>query len=273
MIQAIYEKQDDIPKEYLSLYAEKNEKWELTGIEGVFTQGNIDRLEDSIKKEREAHKGTKVKLSAWDDYKIEDVKEKLEKYPELETLAEGKDMNEEKINKLVEGRYNIKMGVVQKEIDQLKEDNGSLTIENGTYKKEGIDRKIKDHITEAAVKAKIVTTAFKDAILHGQNVFQINEEGNVRTKENVGVTPGIDGDVWFMEMQKSSPHWWAASSGGGGQGGKNNNGMGKNPFTLENWNLTDQGQIIKSHGLEKAQEFAKSAGTFVGATKPPETKK
>jgi len=273
MIKAIYEKQDDIPKEYLPLYAEKNGSWELTGIEGIYTKGNIERIEGSLKKEREDHKGTKEKLSAWNNMDPKESIAKLDKYPELEALAEGKDMNDEKIEKIVESRFNTKMGPIAREMDQLKESNAALGQENEGFKVEGVKRKIKDHVTKAAVKSNVIGTATEDIVMFGQNIFEINPEGNVRTKENVGVTPGIDGDVWLTEMQKAKPHWWLPSSGGGGKGGSGNGNQGVNPWSKNNWNLTEQGRVVREQGLPKAEEYAKSADSKVGATKPTEPAK
>ncbi len=42
----------------------------------------------------------------------------------------------------------------------------------------------------------------------------------------------------------------------------------RNPWRASNWNLTRQGAIVRSLGVEKANEIARAAGSFVGATKP-----
>jgi len=272
MIEAIYEKQDDIPKEYLPLFAEKNGKWELNGIKGIFTQANIDRIEKGLTSERSDHKATKEKLSAWNGLDAAESMLKLDKYPELEALAEGKDMNDEKIEKIVESRFNTKMGPITRELDQLKELNLNLGNENEGFKVQGVQRQIKDSILEASVKSNIVPTALQDVVMLAQSVFQINEEGKPRTKDNVGVTPGIDADVWLSEMQKTRPHWWQNSNGGGGQGNQGGNSYGKNPWTKDHWNLTEQGRIVREEGMPKAQEYAKSADSRVGATGPTQKK-
>ena len=52
------------------------------------------------------------------------------------------------------------------------------------------------------------------------------------TRDNVGVTPGIDPAVWLSEIQAKRPHWWGEMVGTG------------------------------------AEQMAKSAGTFIGGGKP-----
>ena len=44
---------------------------------------------------------------------------------------------------------------------------------------------------------------------------------------------------------------------------------GDNPWSKAGWNLTKQGAYAKEHGVEKAQDAAKSAGSAFGATHPP----
>lgn len=41
-----------------------------------------------------------------------------------------------------------------------------------------------------------------------------------------------------------------------------------NPWSREGWNVTRQGSIVKSLGIEKANALAKAAGSHVGAVRP-----
>jgi len=42
----------------------------------------------------------------------------------------------------------------------------------------------------------------------------------------------------------------------------------KNPWLADQWSLAAQGKLVREIGLAAAQSIAKSAGSFVGATKP-----
>ena len=87
------------------------------------------------------------------------------------------------------------------------------------------------------------------------------------TKENVGCTPGISPEVWLNEMQSKRPHWWGPSGGGGAGGSGGQRQFTNNPWTNENWNLTEQGKILMENA-SRADQLAKSAGTTVGGKRP-----
>lgn len=41
-----------------------------------------------------------------------------------------------------------------------------------------------------------------------------------------------------------------------------------NPFSHEHWNMTKQGDFLKKHGTEKAEQMARAAGTTIGGRRP-----
>lgn len=41
-----------------------------------------------------------------------------------------------------------------------------------------------------------------------------------------------------------------------------------NPWTFENWNLTEQGRVYTERGIVAAQKLAAEAGTTLGGPKP-----
>ena len=66
-LKTIYDKQEEIPEGFGELYAERNGKFELTAVEGVKTQADIDRVQTALVKERADHKAVKDKLVAFGD--------------------------------------------------------------------------------------------------------------------------------------------------------------------------------------------------------------
>jgi hypothetical protein len=106
-------------------------------------------------------------------------------------------------------------------------------------------------------------------LLLSDRVFEVEEGTNrVVTKDNVGVTPGIDPSVWFTDIQKTRPHWWGPSQGGGAGGNRGGAGdTSVNPFSHANWNLTEQGRLVQADRA-KADQLAKAAGTTVGGPRP-----
>ena len=74
-LKATYETKDDIPEtvDFRDLFTEKNGKFELTGIAGIQTDGNVARLESALQKEKNDHKDTKAKLGVWGELDHDDV--------------------------------------------------------------------------------------------------------------------------------------------------------------------------------------------------------
>lgn len=265
MFEEQYDSYDSIPAAVRHLYREKDGKWVLIGAGEIKSVEDVNRLQESLRKEREDHKDTKKKLSRFGDMDADDVLEKLDRIEELEAAAGGK-IDEEKINQMVETRLKSKTAPLERKIGQLESDLKEKDTSLADYQQKDRRRTIHDHIRKAASGAKIRDTAVEDALLIGEHVFDIDESGNVVTKDNVGVTPGINAEVWFTEVKQTRPHWWPESKGAGARGGDGGAG-GTNPFSADNWNLTEQGRLIKED-RSKAEQMAKSAGTSIGGPRP-----
>lgn len=262
-----YENQDDIPEQFRELYTESGATWILTGIEGVKTQEDVDKLNDSLRKEREDHKKTKEKLSKFGELDPDKVHEQLDEIDELRLKSEGKELDEDKLEQLVESRVARKLAPVERERDRLKSENERLA-ENNTELSGTITRgKIHDELRKVAGVQKVNQTA-QDDILMYDSVFEVADDGTVVTRDGVGVTPGLTPDLWLNDMKEKRPHWWPPSQGAGANGGQGGFQGGKNPWSKEHWNMTEQGRFLNEHGREKADAAAKAAGTTVGATRP-----
>lgn len=268
-IKAIVKTLEEVPEQYRDLYTERNGQFEMTGVEGMKTEADVTRLSSALDKERKDHKAVKDKFSVFGDRTPEQIVEILDRVPELEAAAAGK-IDENKINQMVETRIGSKTAPLQRQIQQLQTQVGEKdkVIEGFTQKER--TRSIHDAVRESIGKAQgFQVSAMEDALLLADRVFDVNEEGKVVTKDGVGVTPGIDATVWLTEMQQKRPHWWGTSSGGGstGNGGRGGAGGGANPWTHDNWNMTEQGRIYKENP-QRAEQMAKSAGTKVGGMRP-----
>lgn len=263
---------EEIPEPYRELYTEKGGKWELTGIQGVKTAADVARVQASLVKERDAHKATKDRLSAWGDMDHDDVLAKLDRLPELEAAAKGKlDDNaiEEIVTRRVEGTLKSKMTPLERELTKLKREREEIAEENQKFRTAEISRKVRDDVRSALVAAKVRPEAHEDALLLAERIMEITEEGQVQTRDGVGVVPGLDPGSWLTEIQDKRPHWWPGSVGGGARGSTEKGGFGgPNPWSAEGWNRTQQAQYIKAHGEEKATRMAQAAGTTMIGTRP-----
>ena len=265
-LKAILDSIDDLPEDVKKEYVEKNGKFELQ-VEGMKTQADIDRLQGALTKERNDHKVVRERLGLLGDRKIEDVLATLDRIPELEAAAAGK-LDENKLNELVEGRLKARVAPLEREKGQLAQKVQELSGVVEQFRSKEKTRTIHDAVREAVGKAQgFQSSAVEDALLYGERMLEVNEQGKVVTRDGVGVTPGIDATVWLTEMQSKKTHWWGPSQGGGAGGNRNGGGGGANPWSAEGWNMTEQGRILKEN-RSRAEQLAKSAGTTIGGPRP-----
>lgn len=279
-LKTIYEKQEEIPEGFGDLYAERNGKFELTGVEGVKTQADIDRVSEALRKEKADHKLVKDKLVAFGDVdpatlpvlqeELAEAKAKLEA-----VTAEGKDKIEA-VNSQIEAAVNRAVGPVTRDKEalarQLEVAKKAVTdkeAEIATVKQEQQQERVRTTLRDAVIAAKVVPTAIDDAVLVGETMFEL-VDGKLVTKDANGITPGLSPKEWAKDMEEKRPHWFPISVGGGAQGGKGGGSLNlkDNPWSVAGWNLTKQGQVVKDLGPEKAADMAARVGSKLGATRP-----
>jgi hypothetical protein len=260
-----YGKQEDIPAGFESLFEEKNGEWVLTGIEGVKTQEDVDRLQRSLTAERSAHKATKDAFKALDGMDLEEVVSKLDRFDELEAAAAGNGNKD--VDARVEAALKSRIAPIERERDNLKKERDELSGKVQTFEAENRTRSIHDTVREQAAKLNILPGALDDALMLADRALVVNEHGEVVVREGAkGFTEGVDAGTWLTEVRETKTHWWPASEGGGAGGG-NQNGTGTNPWSKAGWNMTEQGKILTANRA-KAENMAKSAGTTIGGPRP-----
>ena len=276
VMKALVEKLDDVPEALREHYKEVKEK-DSGATRYLLDVDTIDHL-PGVKLLRNENGSWRTKLrdaeaamkkyDALKDMDVNDVIAKLDKYGELEAAAAG-NLDEKKIEGIVEGRIKAKLSPIERERDQLKAANATLTTQVGEFTAKERQRLITDSVRAAATKLKMQPEAFEDAILLAERVMEVDEEGKVIVKDKVGFTPGIDAESWLNDMQSKKPHWWGPTQGGGARGsfGPGATGSGKNPWSHEHWNVTEQGKIMRED-KKKAEQLATNAGTTIGGRKP-----
>lgn len=275
-----YEKKEDIPEAHAELYTEvdnaaKDGKvWNLTGINGLVTKVDIDKLNVALGKERTDHKATKEKAKVWGDMDQTKVVKDLAELTELRAAAEAggdakgdKEKFEVGVKAAAEARIVAAKVTSDREIADLKKIGVEQTDLIAGFTTANVVRTIGNDVLKACIASKVIETARDDVLMLAERVFEINDEGLVLTKDQVGVTPGIAAEIWLSEMQEKRPHWWPVSTGGGAGGSKGDGGFDKNPWSPDHWNLTAQAQAIKEN-KGKAERMAAAAGTSIGAPRP-----
>lgn len=249
-----YDSADDIPAGMESLYTEKDGKQVLTGVKGMKTQADIDRLQTALTKERNDHKTVRTQLSSLSSYgTIEEITANLDRIPELEAKQGKGDPAD--IEKIVTAR----LAPVQRKLDEALTTISEKDKEIGGYKGEKTKATIAETVRKAAKGLKIRESAIEDAIMFGERVLTIDESGNVVTKENSGVTPFATAEDMLRDILPTRQHWLEDSFGGGSQGGKGGQFSGTDPYSHDGWSITEQMKLMKSDPA-KAKKLAERNG-------------
>lgn len=265
MFEEEYDSYDAIPAQVRHLYVQSGDKYVLISAGQFKTAEDVERVQEGLRKEREDHKTTKRRLHQFGELDPDDVLSKLDRFEELEAAAAGK-LPEDQINEMVEKRIRSRVAPLERQIKTLETEKGDLHSKVETFQGKERKRTIHDELRKAAMGAKVRDTALEDVLMIGENIFELSEEGRIVTRDGVGVTPGVDPTVWLTETKERRPHWWPESQGAGARGGSGSGGV-NNPFTAENWNMTEQGKLVRENP-ERASQLAKAAGTTVGGKRP-----
>lgn len=270
-VPAVVEDITKIPEKDREHYVENttDKKWYLQG-DGIKTVEDVNRVQEALRKERTDHGKVKEELKKYATLgNPEEVLTKLDRFTELEEIANNK-IDPAKLDALAETKAKTKMAPLERQVATLTTELGQTKTQLGDYQSKEKIRTIHDAVRSVASASGILPTAIEDALMIAERVFDVNEQGQVVTKENVGVTPYVEPKVWLTEVQEKRPHWWPGSNGGGARNGNNNAGV-KNPFSDEHWNLTEQGKLVKENP-GRADQMAASAGTTVGGPRPTKKK-
>jgi hypothetical protein len=277
-VKTVYDTPEDVPEalrnEYKEVKDTKTGKVQFVlDVEGpIEVLPAVRTIKDEAARRRIEATDLSKKL---DKYKVlgdmdpSEILTKLDKFPELEAALAGKT-DDEKINAIVETRVKGRIGAVERDRDTWKTKAGELEKINEGYTTAERNRMIKGAAGSAARSARMLNEAIEDLELLAERVLEIDAAGDVVTKEGVGVTPGLTPEQWVAELQTKRPHWWGTTGGGGAGGGRNAAG-GLNPFTHDNWNITEQSKLYKADP-KRADAQARAAGTTVGGRRPPAKK-
>lgn len=266
-LKAIVDSLDDVPEHFHELYTEKNGKYEISGIEGIKTQADIDRLQSALTKERNDHKAVKERFSVFADRDPTEILGILDRVPELEAAAAGK-IDDAKLNEMVESRLKTRVAPLEREKGTLAQKLTEYEQRVQMYETKERTRTIYDEVRSAIGKTQgFQQSAVEDALMFAERMLEVTEDGKVVTKDGVGVTAGVDATVWLSDMQNRKPHWWGPTEGGGATGNRGTGGGGSNPFSHAGWNMTEQGKLYRENPA-RAEQLAKAAGTSIGGARP-----
>jgi len=249
---------EDAEKE---LYTERDGSFELTGIQGVKSEADVRRLQSSLEKERGDHKSTRDKFKVWGDMDHDEVMGRLDRIPELEAAAADK-IDDAKLEEMAESRALTRLKPIERENLRLTRELSERDKLITEFQSKEENRIISDALRKAGADLKMLDP--DDAVTFGRIAFRLSDDGEVITDE------GLKPEQYLLDLQQRKGHLWAPSHGGGATGGSGGGGFGggKNPWSADGWNMTEQSRVYKEHGPERALAMAKAVGTTLGGPKP-----
>lgn len=266
MLQEQYNTLEEIPAQWRHLYIKNGEVFVLRGVAQFKTPEDVATVQEALRKERNDHTVTKAALRGFETLgTLEEVTANLAKIPELE--ATRGQVDEAKIETIVTARVNQRTAQSDRALKNANDKIAELTTENTDLKSAAKQRKVHDALRSAATEAGVVTQAIEDILIIGERQFDVDETGAVVAAQGSTLAAGTLPLAWLTEAKTSKLHWFPPSTPAGARGNSGHSGAGNNPWTNENWNMTEQGKILKENRT-LAEQLAKAAGTSIGGAKP-----
>lgn len=230
--------------------------------------GDVEKLDRSVKAARQDVKDIKSKY-AWvgelteaEVQELRDAREDLQ-YQLENNKAPSNEELEERAQRLADRRtreIETKLSSTTEELTNYKQ---ALVLHEAAANQ----RKIRDAVDSVLNESngfKIHDSAKEDIYPYAERIMEIDEDGNVRSKEGVGIDPGLSFKDILGDLQNSGrrSHWFQGSTGGGLDGRAGGDTYsGPNPFDKKSgtFNLTQIGQLKKSDP-KRAMALCKKAG-------------
>ncbi len=260
MLKAVYLTKEEIPEKFVELYSEKNGQWELTGVSGIKTEADVERITDAYgKRIKDAAKTVKGddSLSA-DDVKAivaDAIKGAL-------PAGDGAGGDDKPTGDADLAR---KLAAATEEAQTWKTKAEQADAAN-------IDSTLTSQLTAAVTAAGVRPEAVEHFVNAHKSDFEVRDgklvrkfvEGDAKT-----ATQTVDEYLTEKKVAASTSYFWPDNSGGGSGGSGNAGGAytGKNPFDPKAPNRTEQDKIYVENP-ELAKQLAAQAGVDVITGRP-----
>jgi len=270
-LKTVLETLDELPEPLKEFYAEKDGKFVLD-LDGIDDHPAVVGLRNALNAQKQAR--------AKQSEEITKLKERLAKIPEdfnpdeIATLrakieeyeadpAKRAPASDKERQEAVAARKMLEQKIASME----KQHAADLKKRDDEIKKKGdfiAQLLIDEGLTKALVNANVGKEFIRASkALLRENVKVVEEEGEYRAI--------VESDTGPLDIERFVSDWVASDEGkvfvppakGGDAGGTVKPAKQvvneKNPWSKENWNLTEQGKLIKADRA-KAEKFAKAAG-------------
>ena len=266
-----YDSLNDVPEKFRELYEEQDDGAAvLVGVEGVKTQADVDKVYESLRKEREEHKATKRKFKAFEGIDPEEIirlRDQVEDLTaQLDVVGDGK-VDEKKLQELAEKRAEKivaqKTREFERDLKAAREELAAASEELGQFRGAEKRRKIIAQAfepTKGEKAIKLLDTASEDWEMLAERILDLDESGKAVVREGVsGFEPGMSPREVLETLQRtgSRKHWFPESKGAGAREGGGGGG-GANPFAGKEPNLTEISRLVQKDPA-RAKRLAQAA--------------
>lgn len=261
LLKAVLDTLDGVEEHFHALYTSKNGKFEFSGVEGMKTSADTDRLQTALNAERTISKNLKVSLEAWGDRRPEDVLPALEQIPELKILAEKGNLKKDE--KEIEAIVNGRLAPLQQKLEAVTRKEAELAAKVSEYSAKDTRRTIYDSVRKYATETKALPESYGSEMgglmLLAKEVFTLDSAGQVVVKEGApGMVHGTHIKDAFPEIQKGYGYLWPQSQGGGAGGSTTTSSAGANPFKGND--LTARTKFASENPPDKVAAAMSAAG-------------
>lgn len=250
MLKFVYDTAAEIPEGLKAHYKEVDGKWHLQ-CTGAKPESEVVALQTSLTASRADATRYKAVIATFGEHTPATISTLEEK---VAGLSAGAGDIEAQVDAMVQVRtsnLNRDLTAANQRADGLETELGGV---RGDFKKSKIDVAVMN-----VANGMVRDTAVEDVLLHAGIDLELDENGNVVTKETCKVGAALSVKDWLTKKIEKSIHWEPESTPGKSLGGKGNLKNGANPWMQDSWNVTQQ-HAIEQENATKAAALKKAAG-------------
>ena len=247
---------EEVPEGAREQYEERDGKFQLQ-VDGVYSAIDRNKLQESLRKERELHGQTSAGMKAFGDFTPEKVHALVDERDqltiELSAVKKEGGPTGEDLDKIVETRVAARLAPVQREFDRTNSTLQEITAERDKLAKDRQKDAILREVVGAFGQKELGANADArvDVELWATTAFEVGDDGAVVSRETPGVVPGLKPADVFKDMKDNNQrrHWFGPTVGAGASGNDGGSDAGPNPFVLKDGrptNLTEAGRMCKA---------------------------